>query len=143
MAEEAQLIGGRMRERRKELGLTQREVAERIPGSTEGKDVSRWEGGHHRPQGDTLGHIATALETTVADLYSGPMADREEQGSAPDPFATERAGARDLERLEKKVDDLVEQVSALGGELARVAATQGQLLRLVRQDEQQQKPLRS
>lgn len=87
MAMEAERIGARMRERRTELGLKQREVADRIAGSTEGKDVSRWENGKHRPQGDTLDAIATALQTTVDDLYAGPRADREAKPT-PDLLGT-------------------------------------------------------
>jgi transcriptional regulator with XRE-family HTH domain len=86
MAKEAEAIGGRIRELRKGLGLTQREFAHRLPGKTEGKDVSRWENGKHRPSPDTLGHIADELETTVADLHAGPVEDREAQGPTPDPF---------------------------------------------------------
>lgn len=77
MAEEAQLIGGRIRERREELGLKQRELAERLPGKTEGKDVSRWENGRHRPSPNTLAEIAKVLETTVGDLHAGPVKSRE------------------------------------------------------------------
>jgi transcriptional regulator with XRE-family HTH domain len=76
MAEEMERIGGRMKERREELGLKQREVAERIPGKTESKDISRWENGRHRPESDTLGLIAKALETDISDLYAGPLAGR-------------------------------------------------------------------
>lgn len=132
MAEEAERLGARMRERRKELGLTQREVADLIPGNTEGKDVSRWENGRHRPQGDTLTHIAEALRTDLADLYAGPAADREEQGPAPDPFATSHGEAEDLE---EKVDQLVRNVGALAGQLAKVSEQQKLLLRLLPPDE--------
>jgi len=104
MAEEAELIGSRMAERRGELDLTQREVAERMAGSTQGSDVSRWERGKHRPE--PLAEIAKALETTVADLISGPLADRKEpetispgtdlfESLRPDPSLAEVAGAVD------------------------------------------------
>lgn len=119
MAEEAERIGARMAERRKELGLKQREVADRIPGSTEGKDISRWENGKHRPQGDTLQAIATALETDIADLYAGRVADRKPKGATPDPFADDPS---QLGRVEAKLDALSEKVAALDARL-RVSDT--------------------
>lgn len=107
MAEEAEKIGGRMAERRGELGLAQRQVAERMPGSYQGSDISRWERGRHRPE--SLAEIAEALETDVADLIQGPIAEREKEkpeGSPLDALAaasdlpTEVADALEALRLE-------------------------------------------
>lgn len=83
MAQEAENIGGRIRELRNQQGMTQRAFAELLPGSTEGKDVSRWENGRHRPSADTLSHIADLLGTTVADLHAGPMSGRAEADAPP------------------------------------------------------------
>lgn len=127
MAEEAELVGGRMRERRLELKLKQREVAERIPGNVEGKDVSRWENGHHRPHSDTLSHIATALETTVADLLSGPMADRQERGPAPDPFAT--SPDSESETVRELRSEIAALRTELLAEIGKVREAQEALLR--------------
>lgn len=103
-----------MRERRQELGLKQREVAERIPGKTESKDVSRWESGHHLPQSDTLGRIADALETTIADLRAGPLAERPEKGPTPDPLAGgDSAMAETLARINEKLEEVSDQVELL------------------------------
>jgi transcriptional regulator with XRE-family HTH domain len=113
MAEEMELIGGRMRERREELGLKQREVADRIAGKTEGKDVSRWENAHHRPNSDTLGRIAEALETTVADLYAGPVADRKPQGETPDLMSHLDGGSPALNRIEVMFQELHERLEAI------------------------------
>lgn len=87
MAREAENIGARIKELREERHLTQRELADQLPGKTEGKDISRWENGKHRPTPDTLSAIADALGTNVADLHAGPVADRPERGPTPDPFA--------------------------------------------------------
>jgi transcriptional regulator with XRE-family HTH domain len=124
MAVEAERIGARMRERRLELGLKQREVADRIPGSTEGKDVSRWENGKHRPQGDTLEALAQALETDVEDLYAGPMSGRKPTGETPDPFGDRDGGLQldRLERIEAMLTLLLERVSPAGEDVAELDA---------------------
>lgn len=87
MAKEAENIGGRIKELREEQRMTQRELADQLPGKTEGKDISRWENGKHRPSPDTLSAIADALGTTVADLHAGPIGTRPDKGPTPDPFA--------------------------------------------------------
>ena len=83
MAVEAQLIGGNIRVLRKARDLTQRELAAKLPGKTEGKDISRYETGRHRPGPDTLAAIADALGVSVGDLYATPNTN----GPVPDPFA--------------------------------------------------------
>lgn len=93
MAREAENIGGRIKELREGQKMTQRELADQLPGKTEGKDISRWENGKHRPSPDTLAAIAKILGTTVADLHAGPIADRKEKGPTPDPFASQAATA--------------------------------------------------
>jgi len=116
MAEEAELIGGRMAELRKKLGLTQREVAEMLPGSTQGSDISRWETGKHRPAQETLPHIAKALKTTVADLHLGPMDKRKapkKLKKGEDPF--DRLSAPDAKRVAKDLTDLREEVAGIAG----------------------------
>jgi len=60
-AEHVARIGARIRQRREELGLTQRELADLIPGKADSNQVSKWERGEHKPGDDTLEHIAKAL----------------------------------------------------------------------------------
>lgn len=72
MAEEAERFGAAIKHYRENARLTQRELAELLPGKTEGKDISRYERGHHMPGADTRAAIATALGIEVADLYAGP-----------------------------------------------------------------------
>jgi transcriptional regulator with XRE-family HTH domain len=133
MAREAENIGARIRELREELGLTQRELADRLPGKTEGKDISRWENGKHRPSPDTLAAVADALGSTVADLHAGPAADREPRGPTPDPFATKSNGdqaavlseiAAAEERADARHAELLAQIADLRS-LLEPAKTQG------------------
>lgn len=61
-------VGDRIRERREELGLSQRELAE--PGISYAY-ISRIESGAHDPSVKALRKLAPKLETTVAWLETG------------------------------------------------------------------------
>lgn len=115
MHTEAELIGGRMTERRKELGLSQRDVADRLPGTTQASDVSRWERGLHRPHGETLAQLAEILETTVADLYAGPLADREpaEPSDTPDLATLYEQAERGSAEMREEMKKLADRVESL------------------------------
>ena len=56
----------RLKARRKELGLTQAELAERV-GCTQ-KDIARWEAGTREPKLTALKNLARALECKVDDI---------------------------------------------------------------------------
>ena len=60
-------IGERISRRRKELELTQKELAEKLHVSD--KTVSRWETGKQIPDALTMQDIAKALDLTVSELY--------------------------------------------------------------------------
>lgn len=59
-------MGARILARRRDLGLTQKQMAERIgvPAPT----LSRWEKGHHRPDTEWLLRLARALDVDVVWL---------------------------------------------------------------------------
>ena len=130
MAEEAEKFGARMRERRMELHLTQREVADRVEGKTEGKDISRYERGEHLPGPDTRTAVARALETDVADLYAGPLAERK-RGPTPDPFATEPAEEADLAAQVRRT---YSEIAELRGELSAVRTALSRVESLLQRD---------
>lgn len=83
---QAQKIGRRIRERRDELELTQKELAARMTASpgADAQQVSNWERGIHKPSDDNLEILAEALETDMADLVSGPLSERKPKGDTPD-----------------------------------------------------------
>lgn len=113
MAEEAELFGKALRARRAALGLTQREVAERVEGKTEGKDISRYERGEHLPGQDTRAALAAALETTLADLYVAATGDKP-SGPTPD-LLSQLSGPPDLRpRLDEIADKLDRIIEHLG-----------------------------
>ena len=116
-AEHVERLGARIAERRLELKdqrgdeFTQGAVARKVGDilgktSISGTSVSRWERGEHRPSDDSLDALATVLETTVADLMSGPQADRPSATpdvmgnlNEADPLAAVRAQLDRMERL--------------------------------------------
>ncbi len=124
MAEEAELIGGRIRELRENAGLTQRELAEKMEGHAEGKDISRWENGKHVPEASNLKALANALETTIADLRAGRLADRREPKSASlealSGPASESELAEELHRTNSELAEVRGELSEVRTELERV-----------------------
>jgi transcriptional regulator with XRE-family HTH domain len=116
-------LGRRIKERREELDLKQREVAARMAASpsTDAQMVSKWERGEHRPNDDNLEILADALETTVADLVSGPLSERPAKAATPDamaaldgkPAAGDELHAQ-LDRIEQALSGLAEVLDAMG-----------------------------
>lgn len=109
--EHAVRIGARIAAAREEAGLTQRELADLIPGKSDGTQVSGWERGEHRVSDDTLDHIARILKKPVAWFH----ADEPEPGS-PD-LMSELVAAKPNGRLEELMLQVLERVEALEREL--------------------------
>ena len=68
-------IGNRIRKYRKESGLTQEQLAERI--NVTKSRVSNWEQGINRPDADILGAICRALNVSPSDLLDVHLTDDE------------------------------------------------------------------
>lgn len=66
-------IGNRIRKYRKECGLTQEQLADRIHVTK--SRVSNWEQGTNRPDADILGHICMALNVSPSDLLDVHLTD--------------------------------------------------------------------
>ena len=84
MAEKAQIgmpevaaIGSRLRELRKERGLTQAELARQI--GIQQSDLSRMEKGEYRVSLDNLFKILSAFDLDLADLFGGQQAATEQE----------------------------------------------------------------
>jgi transcriptional regulator with XRE-family HTH domain len=97
-------VGARIRARREELGLTQRQLADRI--GVESQTVSRWERGANLGKETNLEAVASGLEWTVEELMAGIEAPR--RRSSP-PDLDEMLGGQPgwAIRLERKVDELL------------------------------------
>lgn len=68
-------IGNRIRKFRKECGLTQEQLAEKI--SVTKSRVSNWEQGINRPDADIIGNICRALHVSPSDLLDVHLTDDE------------------------------------------------------------------
>ena len=64
-------LARRLKERRKKLGLSQAELAEKIDVSQ--PTIANWERGGHVPRHDALNRIASALDTDPSWLISGEL----------------------------------------------------------------------
>jgi transcriptional regulator with XRE-family HTH domain len=115
-AEHTVRMGRRIKELRKKAGLTQRELAEAIPGKADGTQVSKWERGKNRPSDDTLEHIAKALGVDVAALHVSAV-----EPSTPDlmgALGTPTTGQ--LDRIEAMLRVLLDQVPKPDEEIDRL-----------------------
>lgn len=68
-------IGNRIRKYRKESGLTQERLAEKI--NVTKSRVSNWEQGINRPDADVIGNICRALNVSPSDLLDIHLTDDE------------------------------------------------------------------
>lgn len=87
MADTARKVGARIRELRLERlaadpRWTQDYLARQVEEHMNGTQMSRYERGENMPGEKRLERIAEVLETQVADLYAGPMSERDETEGA-------------------------------------------------------------
>ena len=68
-------IGGKIRQYRKDRGLTQGELAEKI--NVTKSRISNWEQGINRPDADIIGNICRALNVSPSDLLDVHLSDDE------------------------------------------------------------------
>jgi transcriptional regulator with XRE-family HTH domain len=95
-------LGGRLKQLRSELGLTQAEVARRAGVSA--PYLSELEGGHgRRPSGEVLLRLAEALGVTIAELLGRELRPPDDQGQVTpslEEFARDRGlGSADVKML--------------------------------------------
>lgn len=112
-------MGERIRDRREERGLTQRELAELIPGKSDGNQVSKWERGEHRVSDDTLEHIARALEVDPSYFLVPAPADTE---PADLMEALKGAEPSQLDRIETMLAELLRRTEPTPGSVIADAA---------------------
>jgi transcriptional regulator with XRE-family HTH domain len=100
----ASRIGARIREAREDLGINQRQLADRIPSdAVNNQRVSDWERGVNKPSDRYMKMIATALDRPVGWFYTEAPAD------TPDLMeALNGNGPSQLDRIEEKLDRLLE-----------------------------------
>ncbi len=70
MADSKKLIGARIKELRKQAGLTQEQLAERV--GLDSRHLSRLEVGRHFPSLDSLERIASTLNVPLVEFFQFP-----------------------------------------------------------------------
>lgn len=112
-------IGARIKNRREELGLSQKQVADRMPGvAVDGNYISRWERGVVKPGDEHMDSLAKALETSVAGLLTDP----------PDKSKTP-----DLSRGPSELDQMRAELAATRVEIGTLATQLEEMQRLLGQ----------
>lgn len=119
MAEEAELFGANVRALREDRKMSQRELAEALPGKTEGKDISRYETGKHMPGQDTRVAIARALGVPLARLY-----EEAEKPEAETPDLMGQLGSGEsVAGLAQRIESLRTELLAEIGKMQKAQAT--------------------
>lgn len=115
--EHRERVGAAIRERRKELGLSQRALAAKIP-VTE-KTLARWEKGQSFGHMSNLEKVAEELDTTVDALMTGPRdAKRQDTPSLLDTLGGAAPASGDelrtqLDRIEHNQATIWRAINAL------------------------------
>lgn len=111
-------FGQRARQRRLELGLKQREVAERMGGAVTKQHISDWERGYNEPSDRYKLQLVEALAVPdVSWFYEAP--------NAPTPDVLAGRGGSQLDRIEANIDEILR---LLRGEDETTAAVEEELV---------------
>lgn len=80
MEDTKKLIGARLRELRRNAGMTQETLAAQIP--MDARHLSRLEVGRHFPSLDSLERLAVVLDVPLAEFFQFPSGESTEQARA-------------------------------------------------------------
>jgi len=123
----AERLGARLRELRKQSGLTQRALAERLGVSTPA--LCRWEKGQTLPRRSNIRAFAHAFDLSEAELLSGLSATPE---NAPARTFTPSNPPRDVDdRFATRQNFLTELLTACKRRIAEAAGTSPERIRIV------------
>jgi transcriptional regulator with XRE-family HTH domain len=130
VAEQTNLIGRRIAQARTEAGLTQAELAAKVPGKSDGTQMSKWERGVHRPGDDTLEHIAGVLKKEVSWF----LVSESDKSATPNLMGNfDKSEKTQLDFIEDELATIKALVERLAGDEI-VAAVQQELDRAAQQD---------
>ena len=126
-ADYSERLGERLRQLRKQHGLTQRDVAEKLGVSTPA--LCRWETGQTLPRKSNIHAFAEAFDLSEADLLSG-LADNAAPISSPVPKQRHPARrADDVPAMSR--DSLGKLLSACKQRIAEAAGTSPERVKIV------------
>jgi len=100
-------FGRSLRSIRRQIGLTQEQLAERLAVSPQ--IVGEWESGRKHPQMERLPQIASALGVEPRDFFP-PTADQAEEAVSPEASVEAR-----LARIERQLRRVLEDLQELKG----------------------------
>lgn len=106
-SEHVKRMGARIKERREELGMTQRQLADAVGGATDGNQVSKWERGANRPTDARLELIARALHVEPSYFHTPPPTE-----GTGDLMTALNSGSQ-LDRIEAQLHALAKHVAAM------------------------------
>lgn len=118
-SQHAERIGGRIRARREEMGLKQRQLADLIPSdAVDNQRISDWERGVNMPSARYMEMLADALQRPIAWFHE----EAGEPQDTPDLMGALAGTPGQLDRIEAKIDALTKLVAQaeLERELAAV-----------------------
>jgi transcriptional regulator with XRE-family HTH domain len=134
MAEQARKFGARVAELRGKRGWKQRDLVAEMAKlgdlAINTNQLSRYEHGGAMPGEDRQQWFADALETTVADLHAGPMADRTEPKAGVLDALSSQNGAAEIGELHRKLEQILDQQAELLATISEVRDEQERLRQL-------------
>jgi transcriptional regulator with XRE-family HTH domain len=134
----AALVGRRIRARRKELHLKQRELATLIPSdAVDNQRVSDWERGVNKPSDRYMEQIAEVLDRPVAWFYE------DDEPATPDLMAVLPNGnghEAQLDRMERTLDAMRQDVSDLKVQIAELQDDAAQARRAIEELQRRGRP---
>lgn len=111
MADLSERLRFNIKRRRQELGLNQRQLAERMSAAVSNQHVSNWERGIHQPSKRYVEELADALDTDPA-YFMQPLPEE-----TPDLVETLQPNGRSQEErltdMEAKLDEVIRLVAVL------------------------------
>lgn len=124
----ASLVGARIKQRRLELGLKQRQLADLVDptGAIDNQRISDWERGVHTPSDRYMSALSVALERPVSWFY--------EQEKGPTPDLSDNGGQSQLDRIEAELAKMRDDITKLSTGLAALSADS---LRRTREQQEQ------
>jgi transcriptional regulator with XRE-family HTH domain len=117
-------LGEFIRERRRELGLTQEQLAEHVGEGVRQAEISRLEnGGIKLPRKDRLGALASALHVSIGELLlrSGWIGEEERILLEQDPSSALSSDRSESDAVAASMEDLSRLLDALIAGRARLA----------------------
>ena len=105
--EDKNLFGIRIREKRKALGLTQKDLAERV--GAKHNSVSDWEKGKNKPDPDTIERLCEVFNVSASYLLPGRI-DESARSDGDILYISRPSDSMEADELRKFLHELIDQM---------------------------------